>query len=122
MGASESSEAVPAFMRCDGHYCRASREEAESVVERCGFLRLEGHGTCVLKKSEEHMSEVRGEWDVAGDEMIGITLRLPSGPLRLIMREGDDVGLITLAEEASDNGSGAACTFSFVPEEDEEGG
>ena len=113
MGASQSAATpVPAFMLCDGHYQIADDKLPAPWFE---WMRLEGHGTVVLKKSNDHATGVTGEWSVLDERTVRLKLREPpDGNEMLLMREGDDMGRVMVTPEA---GGQWNARFAFVAEE-----
>ena len=80
MGLAASSEAteMPALLRCDGDYRlpsgTAAADDDMELRTWCGWLRFEGNGGCVMKRTVEHVDQVRGEWHVVSADAVRIML------------------------------------------------
>ena len=73
----------------------------------------------MLKKSEEHVQQVRGEWHIVDEASVRVALppadaRLPASIF--VVREGPavDTVFVCSSEDAADG-----TLFTFVPEEDD---
>ena len=89
-------EEMPAFLRCDGAFTLDPPSQALGLSRWCGWLRLEGHGSVVIRRTEAHAQEVVGEWSVVFDEhalgQTAVRIQLPQSARRgaaaaMLMRE-----------------------------------
>ena len=133
-----SPTVIPALCRCDGHYAidgfdggslRPGWAEAAIAMTRyCGWLRFEGNGGVILRKSEADVeSQIRAIWEVVNDAAVRLSLPqdredASSRPKSLIVEEGDGENTIELPNTIMIYLPGAAqedgCVrFSFCPEE-----
>lgn len=89
-------EEMPAFLRCDGAFTLDPPSQALGLSRWCGWLRLEGHGSVVIRRTEAHAQEVVGEWSVVFDEhalgRTAVRIQLPQSARRgaaaaMLMRE-----------------------------------
>jgi hypothetical protein len=69
---------IPAFMTMDGAYVADPAEQPGDVASWFGWLRLEGHGICALRRGEAHMATTVADWDVVDDRTVRLTLRPPT--------------------------------------------
>lgn len=119
---SRPASAVPALLRCDGHYelsgTEGDRTAAAAFVTWCGYLRFEGNGGFVCKISDVHEKQLRGPaWDVIDEVSVRLTLPpsvLPTLPKSLVVCEGPVEDTI----DVSADGITGVARFNFVPEED----
>eukprot|EP00967_Tisochrysis_lutea_P112419 scaffold177516_cov26-Tisochrysis_lutea.AAC.1 len=118
---------VPGFMTMDGAFVASA---PSPLARSFGWLRLEGHGTLLLKPSEVHQLEFHGEWEVLDERTARLKLRLPDDLpdhmrppcTSLLLLEGDANGTVILRCEGEDGERpDGSCQMEFVPEEHEEG-
>ena len=111
---------IPAFMGMDGAYVAEQRNE---LSECYGWLRLEGHGTAAIRRTEAHIHTTNADWAVLDPDTVRIVpqpgheAEFRFGPL--LLTEGEEVGCVLMRPE--DPSAACACNMRFVPEEDEDG-
>ena len=112
---------MPALLRCDGDYRlpsgTAAADDDMELRAWCGWLRFEGNGGCVMKRTVEHVDQVRGEWRVVSADAVRIML--PSNtatalpPRTILVQEGAAVDTVLVRVD----GGSRDALFEFVPEE-----
>ena len=121
---------IPAFVRCDGFYSSAAdanrpkktTAEAMPLAAWCAWLRFEGNGGCILKRDEEDVQQIRGQWQVAGEDCVHVAIisvealaGVVALPRAIVVREGPAEDSVYVAVE----GVPGDTLFTFVPEEPE---
>ena len=130
---------IPALVRYDGHYSidgfnggslRPGWAEAAIAMTRyCGWLRFEGDGRVILRKSKANVeSQIHATWEMVNEAAVRLSLPLPqdredaaSWPKSLIVEEGDGENTSDLPNTIILYMPGASpedgCVrFSFCPE------
>jgi len=105
--------------------CAAAHAQEGGVAAWFGYVRCDGHGTCTLKKSDEHIDSAPGAWEVIGPSTVRIRLNpRPGLPLTILMHESEADDTVVMRAETWSSARSAdepACFYSFVPEDDGHG-
>jgi hypothetical protein len=125
-GSTAQDTAVPDFLACDGAFLLRGGGE-QRLVAWAGWIRFEGHGGAVIKRSASHTREVRAAWEPIDEHTI--RLRVPpvgdgSRPTLLLVSQGSeqDSILVRVADEESAAASPHAsppALYVFEPEDPE---